>query len=196
MSDVIWTARLALVTLPRDLLDAATAGLPRDGVLQSIDGLLAAPAPERRPQLPSVPPVSDPCDVLGEAREVLLARAEQLDVDPDPAGLAPWLSRAVVWRQTGVLVGYANFHTRPDADGRVEIGYRVAPQWRGQGIATEVADGMWEWARQRGAQVFVASVRPDNEPSLRILRRAGFVQVGEQIDEADGLELVFERPAT
>jgi hypothetical protein len=30
---------------------------------------------------------------------------------------------------------------------------------------------------------------------LAMIRRAGFQQVGEQIDEVDGLELVFERPA-
>ncbi len=39
-----------------------------------------------------------------------------------------------------------------------------------------------------------ASVSPDNEPSLAIVRRLGFTQVGEQIDEIDGLELVFELP--
>jgi RimJ/RimL family protein N-acetyltransferase len=38
-----------------------------------------------------------------------------------------------------------------------------------------------------------ASIAPGNTPSLRIAERLGFVQVGEQIDEIDGLELVFER---
>ena len=37
--------------------------------------------------------------------------------------------------------------------------------------------------------------RPDNEPSLALIRRAGFVEVGSQIDEIDGLELIFEKPA-
>ena len=40
-----------------------------------------------------------------------------------------------------------------------------------------------------------ASIAPDNAPSLRIAERLGLRRVGEQIDEIDGLELVFERSA-
>ena len=39
---------------------------------------------------------------------------------------------------------------------------------------------------------YVASATPDNEPSLAIIRKLGFRQTGEAIDEEDGLELVFE----
>ncbi len=39
-----------------------------------------------------------------------------------------------------------------------------------------------------------ASVGPGNEPSLALVRSLGFVAVGEQIDEVDGLEIVHERP--
>jgi RimJ/RimL family protein N-acetyltransferase len=35
-------------------------------------------------------------------------------------------------------------------------------------------------------------VAPDNEPSLAIIRKLGFVRTGEHIDEEDGLEHVFE----
>jgi L-amino acid N-acyltransferase YncA len=40
-----------------------------------------------------------------------------------------------------------------------------------------------------------ASVSPGNVASLALVRSLGFRQVGEQWDEIDGLELVFERPA-
>jgi len=40
-----------------------------------------------------------------------------------------------------------------------------------------------------------ASIAPENEPSLRIAKRLGFRRIGEQMDEVDGLELVFERKA-
>lgn len=194
-SHIIRTPRLALVTLPRDLLDGIAAGMDGSAVLQSITQLAgdALEIPESRPPLPRV--VTDPCGVLEEAQTVLAWRAEQLDLDPRPDELAPWLSRVVVWRASGELVGYTNFHDRPDLNGRVEIGYRVAPQWRRQGIATEVAEAMWAWAAEQGARIFVASIRPDNEASLRIIERAGFVQVGEQVDDIDGRELVFERSA-
>jgi L-amino acid N-acyltransferase YncA len=39
----------------------------------------------------------------------------------------------------------------------------------------------------------VASVSPHNAPSLSLVRSFGFRHVGDQIDEIDGLELVFER---
>jgi L-amino acid N-acyltransferase YncA len=39
-----------------------------------------------------------------------------------------------------------------------------------------------------------ASIRPDNQASLATIRPFGFVQVGEQWDDEDGLELVYERP--
>ena len=39
----------------------------------------------------------------------------------------------------------------------------------------------------------LAEERPDVAASLALVRSLGFSQVGEQIDEIDGLELVFER---
>jgi [ribosomal protein S5]-alanine N-acetyltransferase len=134
----------------------------------------------------------DPDDFLADAAHVVHLRAEQLAHDPTQA---PWLLRAIVLRATRGAVGYVNFHAPPDERGMVEIGYQVLPQHRRHGYATEAAGGMWAWAARNGALVFRASVAPDNEASLAMVRRVGFVQVGSQIDDVDGLELVFERPA-
>jgi len=50
-----------------------------------------------------------------------------------------------------------------------------------------------DWGRrERGIHDFVASVAPDNLASLAIVRKLGFVQTGEQWDDEDGLELVWE----
>jgi RimJ/RimL family protein N-acetyltransferase len=38
----------------------------------------------------------------------------------------------------------------------------------------------------------VASVRPDNVPSLGLIGQYGFERTGEQWDDEDGLEWVFE----
>jgi RimJ/RimL family protein N-acetyltransferase len=75
----------------------------------------------------------------------------------------------------------------------VEIGYTIHEQFRRRGLASEAANGMARWAGRAGGRVLRASISPDNDPSLALVRRAGFVQVGEQYDERDGLELVFER---
>ena len=43
-----------------------------------------------------------------------------------------------------------------------------------------------------GIRHFVLSVSPENDPSLAIVRKLGFVKTGEHMDEEDGLEHVFE----
>ena len=127
---------------------------------------------------------------LSSCEHVAQLRAEQLSRDP---AQEPWLLRAMVRRAASSAVGYVNFHAPPDDRGMVEIGYRVLPAHRRRGYATEAAHGMWNWACLHGAAVLRAAIAPDNVPSLAIVRSAGFVQVGQQIDDIDGLELVFEK---
>ena len=55
--------------------------------------------------------------------------------------------------------------------------------------------GLLDWARAEGIHRFVASVGPGNEPSLAIVRRLGFVEVGRHWDDEDGEELEFELSA-
>jgi RimJ/RimL family protein N-acetyltransferase len=52
---------------------------------------------------------------------------------------------------------------------------------------------LFDWAcREHGVTRFRAATAPDNVASQGVLRRFGFRQVGVQIDEYDGPELVFE----
>jgi ribosomal-protein-alanine N-acetyltransferase len=77
----------------------------------------------------------------------------------------------------------------------VEIGYDVVAAERRNGYARERVHGLAAWAFTTGrARIGVASVSPDNTPSLALLRSLGFRHVGQQIDHVDGFELVFERP--
>ena len=55
---------------------------------------------------------------------------------------------------------------------------------------------MWGWAARHGARVLRASIAPHNAPSIALVRRAGFQPVGEQVDEEDGLEIIWERAAS
>jgi ribosomal-protein-alanine N-acetyltransferase len=117
------------------------------------------------------------------------------DLEEDPAA-QPWLGRAIIRTEpdgTTRFVGTAGFHTRPDADGRVEVGYRVEPQYRRQRVASEVVRALFDWAaREHGVHRFRAAVAPGNVASLAIISRLGFRQTGVQIDDIDGDELVFE----
>ncbi len=120
-------------------------------------------------------------------------RIADLEVDPSAQ---PWLGRAIVVTEPDGrrrIIGSAGFHSPPDADGRVEVGYSVEPAYRRQGIATEVVRALFDWAAgEHGIRRFRASVAPDNVPSLAIIRGLGFRQTGVQFDDIDGEELVFE----
>ncbi len=138
----------------------------------------------------------DPHDVLRQKEGLVRMRTDQLAADP---AQEPWLLRMMVLRSTsasnpvGSAIGYANFHASPDERGMVEIGYQVEAHLRGQGYAGEAATAMWEWAARHGARILLASIAPHNAPSIALVRRAGFRPVGEQIDDIDGLEVIWER---
>lgn len=137
------------------------------------------------------PPYQVEDDTFAGDGHVLALRHAQLTADPAEE---PWLYRVAVLRGSRQVVGRIGFHAPPDADGRVEIGYSVAPAHRRQGFALEMARGLLDWGAAHGARVCVASVRPDNTASLATVARLGFVRTGEAMDEVDGLEWVHELP--
>lgn len=115
-------------------------------------------------------------------------------VEANPAA-RPWLGRSMVWTHPDgrrEVIGTIGFHEPPDETGRVEIGYRVEPAFRRRGIVTECVRALLAWAETQGIHRFRASVAPDNVASLAVVRSFGFVQVGSQMDEVDGEELVFD----
>lgn len=165
---LIATPRLDLHPLPLPLVDAVLAG-----DLATAQALAPYPVTQ---------------ETFAGDDHVLGLRQAQLRADPAEL---PWLYRAAVLRETGEVVARAGFHAPPDADGTVEIGYRVHPAWRRRGLATEIAASMLAWAREQGAVRCLGSTTPDNLASQAVLARLGFVRTGEQLDEVDGLEHVF-----
>ena len=125
-------------------------------------------------------------------------RLGQMQRDPS---LQRWIVRALVLRDSREVVGHAGFHGPPGVNGKkdpaaVEIGYSVFEPFRGRGLATEAAQALIGWARdEQGVHRFILSIAPTNDPSLAIAAKLGFTQTGEQWDEEDGLELVFELEA-
>ncbi len=118
-------------------------------------------------------------------------RVDQVRRSPEDG---PWLVRVVVLKPSRVVVGHAGFHGPPDAAGAVEIAYTIVPEQRGNGYAHAVLAALVEEARTHpDVHLVRATISPDNGPSLAVIRRGGFVQVGEQWDDVDGLELVVEK---
>jgi ribosomal-protein-alanine N-acetyltransferase len=85
------------------------------------------------------------------------------------------------------LVGLGGFKGPPSAEGVVEIGYAIAPAFRGQGLATEAVAQMIERARSAAAvrAVDAHTLGCDN-PSTRVLQRNGFRKIAEWDDPTDG----------
>jgi [ribosomal protein S5]-alanine N-acetyltransferase len=110
-----------------------------------------------------------------------------------------WLARAITLRsdEQRPFVGFAGFHGPPginalQREDAVELGYSVEPEHRRRGYATETVEVLVRWATEKqGVHAFIASVAPDNEPSLAIIRKLGFRHVGEHWDDEDGRELEF-----
>lgn len=121
----------------------------------------------------------------------LRLRLGQMREDPS---VQPWFIRAMVLRESErPLIGHIGFHGRPGENGSAEMGYTVLPEHRRRGYAAEAAQALMAWAaREHGAGRFIVSISPDNAPSLGMAAKLGFRQIGEQMDEEDGLELVFE----
>jgi RimJ/RimL family protein N-acetyltransferase len=167
----IVTPRLRLVSMPLEFMQA------------SLEGRFDEAARLLQVQLPADWPVG--------AEHALGLRTAQLEVDPESQ---PWLLRAIVPSgPAAVMVGRIGFHAPPDARGAVEIGYAVSPPHRRRGYAGEAAVALLDWAqRTHGIRLFIASVSPTNEASLRLIDRLGFRQTGVRWDEIDGEELVFE----
>ena len=125
-----------------------------------------------------------------ECRSTWRIRASQVVDTPDDAA---WVT-GVLWDdERGRAVGKAGFHAAPDADGMLEVGYAVDPAERRRGYARAALEAMLDRARATpGVRVVRATVSPTNDPSLGLVGQYPFVEVGEQWDEEDGLEIVYE----
>jgi RimJ/RimL family protein N-acetyltransferase len=131
-----------------------------------------------------------PYTVSDERIGVWQRRATQVVETPEDL---PWVTGVLVDDETGAVVGAAGFHAAPDADGMVEVGYGVDPTFRRRGYARAALMLMIDRARaDPSAQVFRVTVSPDNTASLGLVAQLPFVEVGEQWDEEDGLETIFE----
>jgi RimJ/RimL family protein N-acetyltransferase len=117
-------------------------------------------------------------------------REAQIAREPEAAG---WLTRFIVDTSLVAAIGRAGFHGPPDAEGRVEVGYSVDPAFRRRGYARAALLVLLDWARSDPSiQTVRASIAPGNLASRRLVDAHGFIEVGEQWDDEDGLEMIFE----
>jgi RimJ/RimL family protein N-acetyltransferase len=126
-------------------------------------------------------------------RRVWQMRSAQVSENPTSAA---WIT-GVIWDQAQSLaVGRAGYHGPPDTSGMVEIGYAVDPAHRLRGYARAALESLLaRAAREPQVRTVRVTISPDNTASHRLASQYGFVEAGEQWDDEDGLEIIYEVPA-
>lgn len=88
-------------------------------------------------------------------------------------GFGPW---AVVEKSRSAVIGYCGLFYFPDIAGQpeIEIGYRFARRWWGQGYATEAAQAVRDYAfGVLCLPRLVALIEPQNLASIRVAEKLG-----------------------
>ncbi|MEZ4388056.1 MAG: GNAT family protein [Candidatus Krumholzibacteriia bacterium] len=85
-----------------------------------------------------------------------------------------WFQFAIRIRESGLLVGDLGTHFMAGDPRQVEIGFTLAPAYRGQGLATEAVSGIISYLFGPAEKHrVIASVDPRNAPSIALLERVG-----------------------
>ena len=117
-------------------------------------------------------------------------RVPQVKVDPS---VNKWFVRFIVLKESKEIIGSTSFHGVPDAEGMMEIGLGIEEAFQGNGYAKEALKGMWSWACTfPEVKTLRYTVSPDNLPSIAVINYFGFEYKGQQIDEEDGPENIYE----
>ncbi len=82
---------------------------------------------------------------------------------------------ALVHKQNQELIGYCGFFIQSiEQQSEVEIGYRLAKKYWGQGLATEAAKAVLEYGQQRyNFKRFICLIEPENVRSVRVATKLG-----------------------
>ncbi len=172
ISAAVEAANRQLIQLPLPVMDALAK-----------NDLDSARALSNNPNMP-------PYIATDECSGVWKRRAAQIRASADDA---IWVTRIIVDAQTGAIVGRAGFHGPPDNNGMVEVGYSIDPLCRRRGHAQAALKIMLDVAAaDPRVKVVRASVSPRNIASMGVVAKYGFKKVGEQWDDEDGLEKIWE----
>ncbi len=96
---------------------------------------------------------------------------------------------AVVHRESNLLIGFAGLKYLTDRS-EVDIGYRLSPEYWGQGLATEAASAVmnYGWNVLELSQI-IGMVLPENTASVRVLQKLGMEFIQHEYE--DGLKIAI-----
>lgn len=133
---------------------------------------------------------TNPHQVLVKNSGPLAWRVPQVKEDPS---VNKWFVRYIVLKESREIVGSISFHGIPDNDGMMEIGLGIEEPFRGNGYAKEALIGMWSWVCGfPEVKTLRYTVSPENLPSIAVINYFGFEYKGQQMDDIDGPENIYE----
>lgn len=88
------------------------------------------------------------------------------------------LSYWLVAEVDGIVVGYVG--SQSVLDGADMMNLAVAPEYRRQGIAEALVNGLVNHLRQNGIIALLLEVRVSNQPAVSLYEKLGFMQVGRR----------------
>lgn len=75
----------------------------------------------------------------------------------------------------------------------IEIGFGIDPAFQNKGYGKQLLHGMWNWVvEDPRVKTLRFTVSPSNIISKSIIQKLKFDLVGEQVDDVDGVEEVYE----
>ena len=98
-----------------------------------------------------------------------------------------WGSFFIIHKADRRLLGTCGYKGAPNDEGKVEIGYEIEAHYRQQGLATEVAQGLIDFAlKHEEVKKIIAHTLAHENPSVSVLKKLGFQFVEALIDPDDG----------
>lgn len=98
-----------------------------------------------------------------------------------------WGSFFTIHKEDRRLLGTCGFKGGPDEEAAVEIGYEIEASYRQQGLASEAAKGLIDFAFQHSeVKKVIAHTLAHENPSVSVLKKLGFQFVKELNDPDDG----------
>ena len=83
--------------------------------------------------------------------------------------------------EDGRVVGWGSLSAwspRPAYDATVEVSTYIDAESRGRGVGPALAEALLEAGEAAGVHAFIARITSTNEPSIKMAKRLGFVEVG------------------
>lgn len=99
----------------------------------------------------------------------------------------------VIWKETGEIIGRAGLSVREGYE-LPDLGFVIGVPWQGKGIAYEICSAILQYGKEElGLEQVQALVMPENEVSLKLCGKLGFVEQERRSEKQEIYVLLVKR---